>query len=209
VNIAVIGAGGVGETLGKAWARRGHTVTFGVRDPASEKSRKLASASGITVKSNRDAAGASQVIVLATPWQATREAVQACGDLGGKIVIDCTNPLKADFSGLDVGLTTSGAEQVASWANGARVFKAMNQIGSNLMDDPKVPGGRPVMFVAGGSDGKADVVKLVAELGFDTIDAGELAIARLLEPYALLWIHLALRRGFGRDIAFALLRDRR
>ena len=208
MNIAVIGAGGVGETLGKAWARRGHSVTFGVRDPAAEKSRKLAS-SGIAVRTNRDAAASAQVIVLATPWQATREAVRACGDLAGKIVIDCTNPLKADFTGLDVGLTTSGAEQVASWASGARVFKAMNQIGSNLMDEPKVPGGQAVMFVAGGADGKPEVMSLVGELGFDTIDAGDLAIARLLEPYAMLWIHLALRRGFGRDIAFALLRERR
>jgi 8-hydroxy-5-deazaflavin:NADPH oxidoreductase len=209
VNIAVIGGGSVGETLGRAWARRGHQVAFGVRDPASDKARKLASSSGIAVKTNRDATAAAQVVVLATPWQATREAVQACGDLTGKIVIDCTNPLKADFTGLDVDHTTSGAEQVASWASGARVFKAMNQIGSNMMDDPKVRGGQPVMFVAGGADGKAEVLGLVRELGFDTIDAGDLVIARLLEPYAMLWIHLALRRGFGRDIAFALLRERR
>jgi predicted dinucleotide-binding enzyme len=186
MNIAVIGGGGVGETLARAWARGGHAVEFGVREPASEKSRKLASASGIPVKSNRDAAAAAQVIV-----------------------IDCTNPLNATFTGLDVGLTTSGAEQVASWAPGARVFKAMNQIGSNLMDHPNVPGGEPVMFVAGGAEGKSEVLGLVRELGFDTIDAGDLEIARLLEPYAMLWIHLALRRGFGRDIAFALLRQGR
>jgi len=208
MHIAVIGGGGVGETLAKAWSRRGHTVSFGVRDPGSEKSKKLATSSGIAVKSNGDAAAAAQVVVLATPWQATREAVQSCGDLAGKIVIDCTNPLKADFTGLAVGHTTSGAEQVASWASGARVFKAMNQIGSNLMDDPELPGGRPVMFVAGGQEGKGEVVNLVRELGFDTVDAGELTIARLLEPYAMLWIHLALRRGFGRNIAFALLRER-
>ena len=208
MHIAVIGGGGVGETLARAWTRRGHTVAFGVRDPRSDKSKKLASASGIAVKTNRDAAAASQVVVLATPWQATREAVRSCGDLAGKIVIDCTNPLNADFTGLAVGHTTSGAEQVASWASGARVFKAMNQIGSNLMDDPKLPGGQPVMFVAGGQEGKAEVMDLVRELGFDTVDAGDLAIERLLEPYAMLWIHLALRRSFGRNIAFALLRER-
>jgi predicted dinucleotide-binding enzyme len=209
MNIAVIGGGGVGETLARAWALGGHAVEFGVRDPGSEKSRKLASNSRIAVKSNRDASAAARVIVLATPWQATREAVAACGDLGGKIVIDCTNPLNATFTRLDVGLTTSGAEQVASWAPGARVFKAMNQIGSNLMDQPKLPGGPPVMFVAGPAVGKAEVLGLVDELGFDTIDVGDLEIARLLEPYAMLWIHLALRRGFGRNIAFALLRERR
>jgi predicted dinucleotide-binding enzyme len=64
VNIAVIGGGGVGETLAKAWARRGHAVAFGVRDPGSDKSKKLASSSGIAVKTNREAAAAAQVIVL-------------------------------------------------------------------------------------------------------------------------------------------------
>jgi predicted dinucleotide-binding enzyme len=64
------------------------------------------------------------------------------------------------------------------------------------------------MFVAGGADGKAEVMSLVGELGFGVIDAGDLSISRLLEPFAMLWIHLALRRGFGRDIAFALLRAR-
>jgi 8-hydroxy-5-deazaflavin:NADPH oxidoreductase len=100
VRIAVTGGGGVGETLAKAWRRRGHTIAFGVRDPGSEKSKKLASSSGIPVKANRDAAAAARVIVLATPWQATREAIRTCGDLAGKIVIDCTNPLNADFTGL-------------------------------------------------------------------------------------------------------------
>src|SRR5262245_29759104 len=206
MNIAVIGGGGVGETLARAWVKRGHDVTFGVRDAGAEKSRKLAAATGIAVATNSEAAARADAVVLATPWGATRDAIRSCGDLAGKIVSDCTNPLNADFTALEVGLTTSGAEQVASWAPAARVFKAMNQIGSNLMDAPQLPGGPPVMFVAGGADGKEAVLRLIGELGFDVVDAGELAISRLLEPYAMLWIHLALRRGLGRDIAFALLR---
>ena len=45
-------------------------------------------------------------------------------NLSGKTVIDCTNPLKADLSGLDIGHTTSAGERVAGWARGAKVFKA-------------------------------------------------------------------------------------
>jgi predicted dinucleotide-binding enzyme len=127
-------------------------------------------------------------------------------DLTGKVLIDCTNPLAPDFSALDVGHNTSGAEQVASWAPGARVCKAMNQIGAPMMNHPALPG-RPVMFVCGDDDAAKGVAGgLVSDLGFETVDAGDLTLARLLEPYALIWIHLALRRGFGTDFAFGLLR---
>jgi predicted dinucleotide-binding enzyme len=178
VNIAIIGAGNVGRTL----------------------------AGDIRIASNAEAASSAEVVVLATPWSATQEAVASCGDLSGKIVIDCTNPLTPDFSGLALGFHTSGAERVASWAKGAQVFKTLNQIGFNLMDNPRFPGGTPVMFVCGDGTGKDEVLGLVKELGFDAVDAGGLVIARLLEPYAMRWIHLALVQGLGQAIGFALLR---
>ena len=202
MKIAVIGAGSVGGTLGTAWARRGHDVTFGVRSPDDERYRAL----GATVTGNEHACRDADVVVLCTPWQATRDAVTACGDLTGKVVVDCTNPLTPDFAALEVGTTSSGAELVAQWAPGARVCKAMNQIGAPMMDGPNLPAA-PVMFVCGDDDAAKEVTAgLVAELGFETADAGELTVARLLEPYALLWIHLALRRGFGTNWGFGLLR---
>ena len=122
------------------------------------------------------------------------------------MLIDCTNPLTADFSGLEVGHTTSGAEQVAVWAQGALVCKAMNQIGAPMMDHPQLPS-TPVMFVCGDDEAaKRTTADLVSALGFEVLDAGDLTVARLLEPYGLLWIHLALRRGLGTDWGFGLLR---
>jgi hypothetical protein len=50
------------------------------------------------------------------------------------------------------------------------------------------------------------VMSLVAELGFQAVDAGSLRIARLLEPMAMLWIHMALNRGEPPTTAFALSR---
>ena len=161
-----------------------------------------------SVHTNEDAAATAEVVVLCTPWQGTQEAIQSCGDLDGKVIIDATNPLSPDFSTLEVGLTSSGAEQVAGWATGARVCKAMNQIGAPMMDHPQLAG-TPVMFICGDDDpAKSVTAGLVGELGFETVDAGELSLARLLEPYALLWIHLALRRGFGTGFGFGLLRGR-
>jgi len=201
VKIGIIGAGNVGRALGGAWRTR-HDVTFGVRSPGDPKYADL----GAPAATNADAAANSDVVVLCTPWQGTEQAVSACGDLSGKIVIDCTNPLTPDFSALEVGHTTSGAEKVAAWAPGARVCKAVNQIGAPMMDHPQLSIA-PVMFICGDDDDAKDITgRLVTELGFETVDAGDLTLARLLEPYALIWIHLALRRGFGTNWAFGLLR---
>ena len=202
MKIAIIGAGNVGTTLGTAWRNRGHDVTFGVRRPDDPKYASLAA-----VGTNEAAAAPADVVVLCTPWQGTQQAVQSCRDLAGKVLIDCTNPLTPDFAGLEVGHTTSGAEQVTQWAPGARVCKAMNQIGAPMMDGPDLPG-KPVMFVCGDDDkAKSVTAQLVSELGFESIDVGDLTLARLLEPYALLWIHLALRRGLGTNFGFGLLRS--
>ena len=173
-----------------------------MRNPDDPKYASL----GAAVTTNDGATANAEVVALCTPWEATQQAVQSCGDLAGEVVIDCTNPLTPDFTALEVGHTTSGAELVAQWAPGARVCKAMNQIGAPMMDNPDVPG-KPVMFVCGDDDAAKEITSgLVTELGFETVDAGDLTLARLLEPYALIWIHLALRRGFGTNFAFGLLR---
>ena len=192
-------------TLGQNMVTKSH-LEFG--DPTDERTNELKNINdAFQVASNARAASDSDIVVLCTPWDAAKSAVESCGDLAGKTIIDCTNPLKPDFSGLALGFDTSGAEQVALWAKEAQVFKAMNQIGSNRMDQPRFQSGTPVMFVCGDGHNKPTVIELVQELGFDTVDAGALSIARLLEPYAMLWIHLALVQNIGRDIAFSLLRD--
>jgi predicted dinucleotide-binding enzyme len=209
MKIAIIGAGNVGGTLGQAWAKKGHDVFFGVRSPQDDKTRQLVGPIGAKARAGTvaDAATFGEVVVLATPWGGTQAAVQAAGNLNGKVVIDCTNPVKPDLSGLEVGFSTSGAEQVAQWARGARVFKAFNTTGSNNMANPVINGIRTVMFVCGDDEAlKPTVLRLAAEVGFDAVDAGKLVIARLLEPLAMLWIHLAFNRQLGREFGFALLR---
>jgi 8-hydroxy-5-deazaflavin:NADPH oxidoreductase len=208
MKIAVIGTGSVGGTLGRRWAELGHIVTFGVRDARDPDAMALIGRidGAARLASVREAAALSEVVVLATPYAANAAAIAAAGDLSGKILVDVTNPLAADLS-LTVGFDRSGAEEVARLAPGARVFKAMNQVGFEVMADPVFAAGRPVMFVAGDEAvGKLVVLSLVSALGFEAIDVGGLALARLLEPYAALWIHLMARGNQGRDFAFALLR---
>jgi len=153
-----------------------------------------------------DSVKEAQAVVLATPFAANAAAIASAGDLAGKILIDVTNPINADLS-LAVGFDTSGAEEVAKLAPRARVYKAMNQVGFEIMANPAFASGKPVMFVAGDDPaGKQMVLGLVAALGFEAVDAGPLAVARLLEPYGALWIHLMARRNMGRQFAFGLLR---
>ncbi|HEV3261033.1 MAG TPA: NADPH-dependent F420 reductase [Gemmataceae bacterium] len=209
MKIAIIGAGNVGGTLGKAWAKKGHEIFFGVRHPQDDKTRRLVQSISPKAQAGTVAGAAAfgEVVVLATPWRGAEAAVRQAGDLSGKVVIDCTNPLKSDVPGLEVGFTTSGAERVAQWAKGARVFKAFNTTGSNNMADPVINGIRTVMFVCGDDEAaKSAVLQLAGDIGFDAVDAGKLAQARLLEPWAMLWISLAYGGGMGRDFGFALLR---
>jgi predicted dinucleotide-binding enzyme len=200
MHIAVIGAGSVGTTLAQAFARAGHDVVMGVRDSSAQKA-------GLPGASVADAAAGAEIVVLATPWEGTRQAITACGDLTGKIVVDCTNPIKADFSGLEIGHTTSGAEVVAAWSGQGKVVKCFNTTGFDNMANPGFPGGKAAAFAAGNDrEAVAKVVRLANEIGFDAIDAGPLVIARQLEQLAWLWIHLAIKQGMGREFAFGLLR---
>ncbi|HME47371.1 NADPH-dependent F420 reductase [Mycobacterium sp.] len=128
MNIAVIGAGSVGSTLGNAWQRRGHEITYGVPNPDDGKYGSL----GAALRTNQQAAAGADVVVLCTPWQGTQAAVAACGDLAGKVLIDCTNPLTPDFAALEVGRTTSGADQVAGWAPGARYARGVRLVATDL-----------------------------------------------------------------------------
>jgi predicted dinucleotide-binding enzyme len=209
MKIGIIGSGNVGGALGARWAKVGHEVIFGTRDPHGTDIQQLAAkASGKTRAATlADAAREGEVLLLATPWPATQQVIAGLGDLKGKILIDATNPLLPDLSGLTLGTTTSAGEQVAGWARGAKVVKAFNTVGASIMGNPSFEGHRPVMFYCGDdAEAKQVVKKLIDELVFEAIDAGPLNQARLLEPFALLWISMALKQGMGQDFAFELLR---
>ena len=209
MKIAILGAGNVGGALARAYASLGHNIFFGVQDPNAEKNQKLlkSTGQGAKVRTVAEAVNFGKIIVLSLPWGVTQTVLKSIESFKGKLIIDCTLPIAADFSGLTVGHTKSGAEQVESWAKGAKVYKAFGQTGFETMADPKRFEGTPVMFVCGSDPAsRSTTVELVNELGFDGIDIGELSVARLLEPYGFLWVHLAYKVGLGRDIAFALLR---
>ncbi len=208
MKIAIIGTGRVAAALGKGWVSRGHMVTFASREPGGEKALALVAAAGPSASAARvaDAAARSSTIVLAVPFAAVRDVLAQAGDLSGKVIVDCTNPIAPGLRPL-FDSNTSGAEQIALWAPGARVVKAFNTTGAENMAAPRYAGGAATMFICGDDElSKAAVWQLAEELGFEPVDAGALAAARHLENLALLWIHLAQVNGLGRKIAFRLVR---
>lgn len=214
MNIAILGGGNVGGALGGAWARAGHRIIFGVREPAADKTRRLleATGQGATACDNAAAAAAGDVVVVATPWNTAVAAVQSAGDLRGKTVIDCTNPLRfVPGTGLQLerGFSDSGAETVARAVPGANVVKAFNTYGWENLADARYPnsaGLKPVMFLAGDeATAKACVISLAEDLGFAPFDAGPLRAARELEPFALLWIRAAMSGPRSPHFAWARL----
>jgi 8-hydroxy-5-deazaflavin:NADPH oxidoreductase len=208
MTIGIIGSGNVGGALGTRWAQKGHQVVFGSRNPGDADMQKLLAAAGKNARGATLAEAAiSGVLLLAMPWPAAKDVLTSLGDLAGKILIDATNPLLPDLSGMALGTTTSAGEQVAGWARGAKVVKAFNTVGSNIMENDSFAGGRPVLFYCGEDAAAKKIVhQLAEEIGFNAQDAGPLKQARLLEPFALLWISLAFQQGWGREFAFQVLR---
>lgn len=208
MKIAIVGTGNVAAALGKGWAAKGHMITFASRDPGAERVQQLLAEAGPNASAARvvDAVTRSSIIVLAVPFTAVRERLEMAGDVGGKVVIDCTNPIAPGLRPMfDSG--TSGVEQIAAWVPRAKVVKAFNTTGAENMADPVYGGQASTMFICGDDEmAKGAAAHLAEELGFEVIDAGGLSAARHLENLALLWIHLARVTGLGRDIAFRLLR---
>src|SRR5690606_6835549 len=196
-------SGSVGRALVRGFASRGHAVRLGTR--ALERDvlqRWTAETDGDTaVVTNAEAAEAADLLVVATGWSGTENALRLAGPehFRGKVVVDVTNPL--DFSQgppprLALGHTDSGGEQVQRWLPGARVVKAFNIVNAALMVDPELPGGPPTMFIAGDDEGAREEARaLCDDFGWEVIDLGGLAAARYLEPMAMAWVVHGFRTG--------------
>ena len=176
-TVGIIGAGRLGRAMARVAVRAGRAVVLAnSRGPESLTSVVSALGEGVSARTVDEAAVAG-LVVIAVPWDRVPSAVQDI-DRNRQIVIDATNDWGAD----DLNGRTS-SELVAASSAGARVVKAANTLGADVLGaDPEVAGGRRVIFVSGGdADAKADVVALFQDAGFAAIDLGDLATGGALQ----------------------------
>lgn len=214
MKIGILGSGGVAQTLGAGLARHGHAVMLGSSAPArladwvaaqpsaqpstqpsAQPSTQPSAQPGAQAGSFADAARFGELLILAVKGTAAAAVLEAAGRdaLAGKVVIDACNPI-ADAPPVDgvfayfTGPNDSLMERLQAAHPAARFVKAFNSVGTPMMVDPQVAGGRPTMFIAGNDvAAKDEVAALAAEIGWECADMGRATAARAIEPLAMLW----------------------
>jgi predicted dinucleotide-binding enzyme len=196
---AIIGLGNMGKGLARRLAGKTELV-LGSRD--LDTARAFAASIGdAAVSAPAEAAAGADIVIVALPYAAALDFVRST-DLSGKVLVDITNPLKADFSGLTIGHTTSAAEELQAAAPGAQVVKAYNTIFASLFDLPVDQTASVPVFLAGNDDAAVKAVEeLVVASGFAVEKTGALDAARLVEPLGMLNIRLGFHLGRGGAIA--------
>jgi predicted dinucleotide-binding enzyme len=198
-TISIIGSGSMAAAIGSRIAKAGHIVEVSSRDPAKAQALADKLAAG-TITGTYGAAPAGDIVILAVPYSGAAAAVADYGDaLEGKVIIDITNPVAPDMTGLVTPSGSSAAQQIAKAAPaGAHVVKAFNTLFGHVL----AKGGRLDAFIAGDdAAAKARVSTFLDSLGLHPLDVGGLHMAQTLEALGLLMIGLAKNGAGSWDIA--------
>lgn len=202
---AIIGLGNMGKGLARRLAGRTDLVVA-TRGRAAATAFAATLSGHVAALSAEDAVARAGIVMVALPYGLAQDFCSAT-DLSGKVVVDMSNPLKPDFSGLLFGHTTSAAEQLQSLAPAARVVKAYNTIFSALLDLPADRTAQVPVFLAGDDAAAVDAVAhLVTLSSFAVERTGGLEAARLVEQLGMLNVRLGYSLGRGTGIAPAFIK---
>jgi predicted dinucleotide-binding enzyme len=207
MRIGILGSGLMGGKLGAIFARAGHEVVFSYAR-TRDKLDTLADEAGRSARAGTpaEAAREADALLLAVHWSRVDDVLGQAGDLGGAPLLTCSLPMNADDTALVVAHTSSGAEELARKAAGARVVSAFGTVPSEVLFGvyaARRRKQRPSLVYAG-DDAEANAVaaRLIGDAGFDPVDAGPLRTARYLEPFTLLMARLAYEGDAGPGIAY-------
>jgi NADPH-dependent F420 reductase len=205
-KLAVIGVGNVGGNLGVTFSKAGLPVKFGLKEGSDAKD-VLARAKDATAADAATAAAWGDVVFLAVPGSVALDVAKSLAkQLEGKIVVDCNNPLTwKDGPVWNPPPEGSLAAAIAKVAPGARVVKGFNTFGAEFHGDPKHAGVAAQVFIAGDdAAAKTTLAEVAGKAGYRVVDSGPLRNAAVLENLAILWIHLAMVGGRGRNFTFVM-----
>ena len=196
MTIGIMGSAEVGQVLGHGFLSEGHSVMMGTRNPKKEDLLKWQTGhAAAKIGDFSDTAKFGEILVLCVPGTAVGEVIRLAGQehFRGKVVIDVTNPIApaAPVNGVLSFLTgpnESLMERTQRLLPDARLVKAFNSVGSDLMYKPKLPGGTPTMFICGDDDAARLTVRdILTTFGWETEDMGKAESARAIEPLCMLW----------------------
>lgn len=203
MKVTIIGTGNIGSGLAQVLTRTNNDVVVADRGDGSEAVQKLA-AKSIKVKGSDIASAVkdADLVILATFYNAVEDIAKQA-DFTGKIVVDLTNPVTADFSALQLGQTSSAAEEIAKLIPGAKIVKGFNTIfAQHYATGLEINGTKLQTFIAADDDeAKTQVKQLAEDVGLEPVDAGPLSNARYLEPLGFLNIQFGYVLGQGTNIA--------
>ncbi|GKY89908.1 NADPH-dependent F420 reductase [Sinisalibacter aestuarii] len=212
MKIAILGSGLMGAKLGTLWGQCGHDVTFAYsRSPA--KLERLARESGGAHGTVAEAVAGAGAILLAVHWSRIEDVLAQAGDMAGQVVINCCVPLDESNTDIVVGMTTSGAEELARMRPRARWVATLNTSPSESFApvfarkhlDPS-----PHLLIYGDDPEAKEIAgDLVREIGFEPLEAGGLRTARFVEPFAMVTAELAYNQPGGAALTYRFdkLRD--
>jgi len=193
MNIAILGSGNIGGSLGSKWAAAGHHVVFGTRDPENSKlAALLATIPGAQADSLAGAIASAEVVLFALPSKAVPEAAAAHAKaLDGKILIDATNQFGAPV--------INHLQTLHASAPQARIYRAFNSLGWEVFADPVVAGVEADLFYTG-ADGpvRKQIEELIQAVGLRPIWVGDNDLAEVVDALGQLWVTLVVQRGWKR-----------
>ena len=185
MRIGVIGSGRIGGTIGGLWAKAGHEVMFSDRDP--EQVKRVVAALGPNARSGtaKEAAAFGDAVLIAVPYAALPAVAQEVGaELKGKVVIDPNNPIPNRDGDMAVAARDKGAAvSTAALLPGARLFRAFNAIGYNIIErEAHRPAPRIAVPVAADDPAALKLgMQLVEDAGFEAVAVGTLAQSRIFD----------------------------
>lgn len=207
MRVGILGSGLMGGKLGTIFARAGHEVVFSYARSERKLETLARNAGGdATHGSPREAVSEADAVLLAVHWSRMQDVLMQAGKLSGKVVVTCSLPMNDRNTGLVIGHTTSGAEELRKKIPKAHVVAAFNTVPSEVLFgvyDARRRARRPSLVYCGDhAAGKVIAAELIRDAGFEPMDAGPLRIARYIEPFALLVGELAYEGAGGPELAY-------
>jgi 8-hydroxy-5-deazaflavin:NADPH oxidoreductase len=207
MRVGILGSGLMGGKLGTLFARAGHEVVFSYAR-SMEKLEQLAKDANGKARAGtpQEAAQAADAVLLAVHWLCIDDVLHQAGNLSGIVTLTCSLPMDAGNTGLVIGHTTSGAEELAKKVPEAKVVCAFNTVPSEVLFGvyaARRQANRPSLVYCGDdASSKAVAAELIHDVGFEPADAGPLRIARYTEPFALLVGQLAYEGTGDPELAY-------